>query len=274
MALLPSPEEIETALKTGERVAALWKRISDYFRRKRTYALFSGMEGVGKTVLLDYLTGRAYERGYEPPDTSKRAERGTTTSAKWPVGLVVVPGQFSRPRMEAVEGTLLGKRPPVGVVHVVANGFASVRGHEASDTIAKTAKLKTVAEWQKSQRKREIEELEQVCGWIRQAHRNRRQPAWLILTVTKYDLFPDATADLHDDYFPGGRGEVVKLLDELTRRVGSDNFRWQATTACGFLSDQLVAKAEVKSRLSPQQRDVLVEELGKLIGGFCYDERE
>ena len=96
MALLPSPEDIDTALKTGERVAGLWKRISEYLRRKRTYALFSGMEGVGKTVLLDYLTGKAYQRGYTPPGTSKRAERGTTTT-EWPVGLVVVPGQFSLP---------------------------------------------------------------------------------------------------------------------------------------------------------------------------------
>ncbi len=176
--------------------------------------------------------------------------------------------------MEAVETTLLGKRPPAGIVHVVANGFASVRGHEASEVLQKTAKLKTVQDWQKYQRKREIEELEQVCGWIRQAQQKRRRPAWLILTVTKYDLFPEATADLRDHYFPGGRGDVVKLLDDLTRRVGSDNFRWQATTACGVLADQSVAKADVKSRLTPQQRDALIEELGKPIEGFCHYESE
>ncbi len=47
MGLIPTPDDIDTALKTGERIAGLWKRVSDYFRRKRTYALFSGMEGVG-----------------------------------------------------------------------------------------------------------------------------------------------------------------------------------------------------------------------------------
>lgn len=273
MSLVPTPDDIEAAVKTGERIAGLWKRVSDYFRRKRTYALFSGMEGVGKTVLLDYLTGQAYQRGYKPPDPSKRDDSGPTAPER-PVGLVVVPGPFSRARMEPVEDTLLGNRPPVGVVHVVANGFASVRGHEASEALQKTAKLKSVEDWQGYQRRREIEELEQVCGWIRQAQQKRRQPAWLILTVTKYDLFPEATAELRDDYFPGGRGDAVKLLDDLTRRVGSDNFRWQATTACGVLADQQVSKSEVKSRLSPQQRDALIEELGKLIEGFCHDVKE
>ncbi len=270
---LPSPEDVRAGLAAGGRILEWWRKVEAYLKRRKNYVLFTGMEGVGKTVLFDFLSGKAYEKGYRPPAKSNKLERGRTADPGRPIGLKVIPGQSARPRMEAVERTLLGKTPPLGVVHVVANGFASIRGHESTEVIRKAGRVKSVADLQNLQRKREIEELRQVCGWLRDAHRMARQPSWLIVAVTKYDLFPDALADVRSEYGPGGRGEVVKLLDDLVRFVGADNFQWQAVPVCGWLEDFTFARDGRKSRFTPQQRDVLVEELGKLISGFCHGER-
>jgi len=41
--------------------------------------LFTGMNGVGKTTLFDYMTAKAYSKDYRPPDKSHHRETGVMT---------------------------------------------------------------------------------------------------------------------------------------------------------------------------------------------------
>ncbi len=264
-ARLPSEEEFRQGIELGRRLYGYWKQLGKALGGGRREVMLTGMQGVGKSVLFDYMTGKAYQAGYKPPDTSTSSEQGKLNKS---VGLLVIPGQASTPRYEAAEATILGKRPPVGIIHVVANGFASIRGDGAASSLRKTVKLKTIASLRSELLLQEASELVQVCEWIRQAHRKGRRPAWLMLAVTKYDLFP-TDMSIGKKYFPSGDGPIAKQLDRLTSQVGSDNFRWQAANVCGWLEDYEWKDAAVPSVYSVHQRDTLVEELVKKILGLC-----
>jgi len=186
------------------------------------------------------------------------------------MGMIVVPGQHSTTRIDTAEATILGKKPPEGIIHVVANGFATIRG-ETTHHLKESAKWKTVAAMQKWRKSQEIEELKQVCEWVRQAHRRYRKPMWLLLVVTKYDLFADDLS-IKNDYYPGGRGAVVSMLDELTRQVGSDNFGWQAAAACSWLEPFDWKGHSIPSQLTGLQRDSFITELTKQVLTFCTAE--
>jgi len=271
---VPSPDDGKMVIEAGRRISQLWKLISGILRQNKSRVLLTGMQGVGKTVLFDYLTGKAYKPNYRPPtESSKSLDSGRLREAKR-VGLHVMPGQDSQPRIDAALETILGKAPPDGIVHVLANGFATTRGDGSSDVVREMAKLKTVGQYQKIQRKYEYSELDEVCRWIGQAHRKARKPAWVILAVTKYDLFPNELSLVHDEYFPGGRGGAVKRMEELTRSVGSVNFRWQSATVCSWLEPFVWKSESVPSQFTTAQRDTLVEELGKLILGLCQGGRD
>ena len=267
-----SPEDIKRGIELGTRLYGYWKQIAAAWGGKKKRIMITGMEGVGKTTLFDYMTGKAYQKGYKPPATSTALESGKLKTAGKTYGLLVVPGQTGAPRWDAADKTILGSSPPDGIVHVVANGLATAPTREtgASKIVHDLSKIKSLDSLKKYQREREIDDLRQIAEWVRQAHRTNRKPSWLLLVVTKYDLFPTET-ELKDHYFPGGRGKIVHHLDELTHQIGSDNFRWQAGTACGSLEQYNWEKHSVKSALSMVQRDTLVEELVKQVVSLCAD---
>ena len=227
---LLTAEDIKRGIEIGKRVVSLWERIATAVGGNKSQVMLTGMQGVGKTVLFDYMTGKAYRSGYKPPSTSRVAETGKLGKT----GLLVVPGQSSAPRFAAVQSTLLGKRPPMGIIHVVANGFASIRGEEATRVLQKTARIRSIESLRSLLLRQEEEDLGQICEWIRIAHRSNRHPAWLMLAITKYDLFASDTG-LGQSYFPGGSGKIAKQLELLTTQIGSDHFRWQAANVCGNL---------------------------------------
>ena len=58
-------------------------------------------------------------------------------------GLSAVPGQDSRPRLTALSDVFEAKRPVDGVVHVVANGFAGLRGARDEQTLIHDRRITT-----------------------------------------------------------------------------------------------------------------------------------
>jgi hypothetical protein len=71
---------------------------------QRTSIAFTGMEGVGKSVLLDQLTGKAFKPGYQLPFRSQAIEAGKPQSASRRLLVKIVPGQAnSSPRQLALE---------------------------------------------------------------------------------------------------------------------------------------------------------------------------
>ena len=71
----------------AEVVASVWARI---FGKQRRLAI-TGMQGVGKTVLLDALTGKAFQQGYTVPTRSQAKESGVVPGAASRILLTTVP---------------------------------------------------------------------------------------------------------------------------------------------------------------------------------------
>ena len=86
------PEVIQAAAQHKEEVASLIRRGWEYLFGKRVSIAFTGMQGVGKTVLLHHLTGEAFEPGYQRPLQSERKESGTIRPGKARINVTIIPG--------------------------------------------------------------------------------------------------------------------------------------------------------------------------------------
>ncbi len=263
-----SADDVKRGLEIGQWLMEQMKRLGIVLGKKQEI-MMTGMQGIGKTDLCNYMTGKAYRAGYKPSEMSMRAEKEKLNKA---IGLLVLPGQQITPRWDAAQETILGKKPPIGIIHVVANGFATIRSDIASEILYTTNKLKTIESLRDSLKKQEEKELQQVCEWIRQSHRQSRKPSWLMLAVTKYDLYADDTSILQR-YYPGGTGPVVKQLEKLTTQIGSDHFQWQATNVCGSLVPYVWKNAHADPAISTVQRDIMIVEFVKKIFGLCGQEK-
>lgn len=82
-----------------------------------------------QTVLCDFLSGKGYEEGYVPPDSSVKQEDARIRGSKARESFVLsaIPGDRSAPRRKSVAELLGGRKPVSGVLHVVSNGFAAPR---------------------------------------------------------------------------------------------------------------------------------------------------
>lgn len=167
---------------------------------KKTSLAFTGMQGAGKTALLDHLTGKAEDVGYQRPRQSQGLELATVKAAGKRLSVSVVPGQNAEPRYVAMDQLFLGGRPVQGVVHVASFGYASTRNEDAARVMVKESKLTTLTKYAKYQMDRELEDLDQTCGMIRASHRKHHAPTWLVVAVDKVDLFHDRLAKAREYY--------------------------------------------------------------------------
>ena len=245
----------------------LW--LKDYLLPRQSTIVFTGMPGVGKTVLFDYLMGKGYTRGYKPPGKSRSADHGTKSEDAQKIALSTIPGDISGPRYDAIDKSILGKRPPDGIIHVVANGFAAIRHDDARADLIGTGWSDTIDEFREFQREGEIEDLEEVCGKLRQAQHRHRKPSWLIVAVTKADLFPDELVQARRLYSPSGNSDSVAPLRELSEFVGTDNFHWTSVPVCSARVEFTWADETIKPGIEEGQRDALLARLWSEIRAHC-----
>ena len=53
---------------TQNAVKKAWNSVLNALLGRESTIAFTGMSGIGKTVLFDYLTGEAFRPGYQPPE--------------------------------------------------------------------------------------------------------------------------------------------------------------------------------------------------------------
>lgn len=263
--LLPAAKE---AYKSREEIASVWERIdATLFGRKKNIA-FTGMAGVGKTVLFDHLSGKAYMPGYTPPPKSESAERGKIAAQKKRLRVSVIPGQPAFPRMEELDKLFRGKKAVDGVVHVAASGFIDLRNAAAESALVE-AGVNTIAAFRKSQLQRELDDLNDTCEIIRQAIYKHRKPAWMLIAVTKADLYYGEVAEVERYYSPDGISKFIDRLKELQHQVGTDSFSWDALPVCSWLEDFHWNKQTQPSVLKPNQRDHYLAIFAKRLESYC-----
>ena len=200
---------IAGGLLTG--VASAPERVSRLFRRRFPTVAVTGMTGVGKTQLVNQLTRRTTRDGV-PDVGSAVLERRTRRSPRLHgFRFLVVPGDNAATRLGALD-EVFHDEPVDGVVHVVANGHATPR-RTAGTTGAATAS-------------REEQLAAELEDWVITSHRiasmavRRDKPVWLVIAVTKADLWADDLDEVVRSYSPGSGTPFGDKVDELRALAG------------------------------------------------------
>jgi len=256
------------ALKHRKEIAGAWKAIRTHLQGRKARLVITGAPGVGKTVLFDYLTGAAYKRGYEPPLPSNTPEKKTLRLPNARIGLNVIPGQESQLRYETRE-KLFGSRPALaGVIYVVCGGFTALRNDTAENALVAN-NITTLSEFRAFQQAVELSDFQDTCELVRRSIRQHRRPPWMILLISKADLWWNDKLAIQSDYAFSSTSPFVQTLTALTSRVGSDNFRSEAMPVACWLDEFSYNGQQVPSTLSSLQRDHMIATFAETIERYC-----
>lgn len=247
-----------------------WDRIVTLLLGRKKTIVFTGMGGVGKTVLFDHLSGTAFDKNYEPPqEMSQAIEIGKMPARRKRIKISVLPGQESRPRLQAINELFYGDKPINGVVHVVANGFIELRSPEARQELIEKYGLDTLLRFREHQLREEVEDFDATCDVIRQSAQKHRMPNWMIVVVNKCDLYSSDLEAARAHYATGTNSPFRIRLSQLQQQLGFDNFRWTIAPACSWLDDFTWNGNTTKVQLNVSQRNHLLFRLSATLEQYC-----
>jgi hypothetical protein len=198
----------------------------------------TGMTGVGKTELVDHLCGRAGPSRTSESGSAVMERRVRRDRRLRGFRFRVVPGENAATRLGALDEVFYDD-PVDGVLHVVANGYAT--GRRPAGTTG------TAVAHREEQLARELED------WTVTAHRiaamavRRPHPTWLVVVVTKVDLYPDSIEEAVHSYSPGSGTPFGDRIDELRALAGAAKLSVDVLPACSHL--------DACSAVTVEQRD-------------------
>ncbi|MFJ9319665.1 hypothetical protein [Streptomyces globisporus] len=179
----------------------------------------TGEAGAGKSVLYDALT-QSIRTGdgdsSRSPDIEKHATVLRSGSRRTRAAVTVIPGQLSTQRERALHDTMRGAASPQGIVHVVCWGHNRIwqRGAQRDVHDALTADgvvdQEAVRGWHLRKEAADFRLLVDAIIDGQLATRLR----WLVVVVSKTDLYWDRLDEARDHYIPGppGRESVFAAL--------------------------------------------------------------
>ncbi|HYG92285.1 MAG TPA: GTPase domain-containing protein [Nocardioides sp.] len=220
------------------------ERLVGVFQHRYPTVAVTGMTGVGKSELVDHLSGRPRPGGVPESGSAVMERRVRKDRRLRGFRFRVVPGENAATRLGALD-EVFHDDPVDGVLHVVANGYAT--GRRPAGT---TGRVKVDRE---EQLQAELED------WTVTAHRiasmavRRNHPTWLVVVVTKVDLYPDEVEEVVRSYSPLSGTPFGDRLDELRALAGGAKLSIDVLPACSHL--------EAGSPVTPKQRDAYLAAL-------------
>jgi hypothetical protein len=221
------------------------EKVTHLLRRRFPTVAVTGMTGVGKTALADRVSHRSATPGSHDVGSATMERRTRRRARLRGFRFRVVPGENAATRLGALD-EVFHDEPVDGVLHVVSWGHATPR-RTAGTTGTATAT-------REQQLEAELED------WTITAHRiasmavRREQPTWLVIAVTKADLFADELDEAVRYYSPGSGSPFAERLDELRRLAGGAKLSVDVLPVCAAGGDR-------KSSMPDKQCAAMVERL-------------
>ncbi|GAA3550187.1 hypothetical protein GCM10022197_01270 [Microlunatus spumicola] len=254
--ITPAVGVTSALIKNRADVLKIWDKLVAKVAGPAIDIAVVGQQGVGKTVLVDHLTGDAFSPEYQPPGQSNTVEKDSRRVNRHRYRFAVVPGQpIHRDRISDLDHELTERKRLDGVVYVVSNGYHEKRklmseriaGH-LEDVDLATAQSRALAS--------ELDDLRRTLEIIRRGIKKSGQPSWLILAVNKVDLYgSDEELQAVQSRYLSPDSPFRQSLDEFSNQVGSDNFMWTATPVCSWLENFSVGNETVKTQYNQAQRN-------------------
>jgi hypothetical protein len=235
-------------------LASAPERMSRLLRARYPMVAVTGMTGVGKSQLVDRLTRRSSDDAVAEVGSAVM-ERRTRRGAKLHgFRFLVVPGDNAATRLGALD-EVFHDEPVDGVIHVVANGHATPRRAAGTTGVATATREELLAA--------ELED------WTITSHRiasmavRRQKPIWLIIAVTKVDLYPDDVDEVVRYYSPGSGSPFADRVDALRALAGGAKLSIDVLPVASQGGDR---KSALPEKRAGAMVDALADRLGQLSG--------
>lgn len=239
-------------LLTG--LASAGERMGRVFRRRFPMVAVTGMTGVGKSQLVDRLTRRASGDGVAEVGSAVMERRTRRSPRLHGFRFLVVPGDNAATRLGALD-EVFHDEPVDGVIHVVANGHATPRRTAGTTGTATATRAEQLAA--------ELED------WTITSHRiasmavRRDKPIWLVIAVTKTDLYPDDVDDVVRYYSPGSGSPFGDKVDALRALAGGAKLSIDVLPVSSRGGDK---QSAISAKRAGAMVDALAARLGQLSG--------
>jgi hypothetical protein len=242
-------------------VEDLWTILS----RRKYPIVVAGLSGTGKSVLAGYLSGRIQPGHSHLPHRSEKREQGRCMTENGRIAISVWPGQDSPARAQAMRETLKGSKT-VGLVYVVSNGLTYLWEPHAQTMWARKG-VDSIEKYQKYQRALEVRDFEQVTTSFKQMALDKA--SWMMVAVTKADLWWDRVADCAEFYEFNEKSPFVKATNDLFGDLGRQGLRLNVRPVCTTLEPFTFAGQRLNVQLGENARNGLLNEFVGALSDLC-----